>query len=123
MEPSPPQHELKKRLRLELLQKRNALELPDRMRRGEQIADHLLATPQVQSARHILLYMTFRSEVPTEPLIVALAHAGKCIAVPHMATGIRALIAAEYAPGDPLEPGPYGVPQPSVLTPIPSHCL
>lgn len=93
------------------------------MRRGERIAGHLLEHPRVRSASALLLYLTFRSEVPTEPLIVALAEAGKRLAVPHMTSGERALVAAEYAPGDALETGPYGVSQPVLLRPLPASSL
>jgi 5-formyltetrahydrofolate cyclo-ligase len=90
---------------------------------AERTAGQLLSHPAVRSASTVLLYLTFRSEVPTEPLMVALAEAGKTLAVPHMTSGVRALVAAENVPGDPLETGPYGVSQPVSLRPLPAADL
>lgn len=124
MSSSPEEIRIRKaQVRRELLARRNALPVPERMRLGERIVHHLLALPQHHSASTVLLYLTFRSEVPTEPLVVALAEAGKRMAVPHMTSGLRALVAAEYVPGDPLELGPYGVPQPVLLRPLPASAL
>jgi 5-formyltetrahydrofolate cyclo-ligase len=89
------------------------------MEKGEAIARRLLAFPRVQSAQRILLYHTFRSEVPTEPLLVGLSELGKDLYLPHAVSGTYALAPAAYAPGDPLEPGPYGVPQPVFLFALP----
>lgn len=113
----------KAQIRRELLSRRNALPPPERMKLGERIARHLLGHPRVRSASTLLLYHTFRSEVPTEPLVVALAEAGVRLALPHMTAGARALAAAEYLPGDPLELGPYGVPQPVDFRPLPAASL
>jgi 5-formyltetrahydrofolate cyclo-ligase len=109
----------KAHLRREILQMRNALSPAERMRLGEVIAGHLLDQAEVRNSGTIFLYLTYRSEVPTEPLIIALAEQDKRICVPHMTTGIRALMAAEYEPGDLLEPGPYGVSQPVEVRQVP----
>ncbi len=88
------------------------------MERAERITDHLMREPRVQAARVVMLYFTFRSEVPTEPMIAALERAGKRLAMPHMTQAPGALVAAEYVSGDLLEPGAYGVPDPAQLRPV-----
>lgn len=82
-------------------------------------ASAVLELPEVRSAALVMLYLTYRSEMPTEPLVDALAGRGVALAVPYVARGSRNLVPVEYTPGMPLEPGPYGVPQPANQVSIP----
>ncbi|MEI7694381.1 MAG: 5-formyltetrahydrofolate cyclo-ligase [Chlorobium sp.] len=92
------------------------LSVPDTLR-GEmnrEIAAHLLALPELLTARHIHLYLSWRAlaEVDTEPVLEALAVMNKRLSVPFVRSGD--ICSARYHPGDGLRVTPSGYPEPAV---------
>ncbi len=75
---------LKREIRQTILQKRDAL--PDDLRRlySRQIAEKVLAAEQYRNAENILIYVSFRSEVETLPLIHKALQDGKKVYLPRV---------------------------------------
>ncbi len=74
-----------------------------RVARSEVIARHVLALPEWERARTVLLFVSMRSEVQTEPLVAAARQAGKLVVAPRMAADRQHLELHEWREGDVLE--------------------
>jgi 5-formyltetrahydrofolate cyclo-ligase len=109
-----PAHRLKqakRRLRREVLARRDALDPSERAERAGRVIDRLLELPEVGHASVVLAYWSFGSEVDTEPLVRRLCDAGARVALPRTTTGD--LVAVAYRPGDPLTPAGFGAMEPA----------
>jgi 5-formyltetrahydrofolate cyclo-ligase len=100
----------KRRIRREILERRDAIAEGDRAARGGRATDRLLTLPEVAGARTVMAFWSFGSEVPTEPLIGALHQRGATVALPRIEGGD--LVAVAFAPGDPTRATSFGALEP-----------
>ncbi|MDA8164063.1 MAG: 5-formyltetrahydrofolate cyclo-ligase [Desulfobacteraceae bacterium] len=110
--PSAPSQE-RQELRRRVLTRRDGLPAADRRRKSLAAIDRLLALPQLAGIDTFFVYVAFRSEVETRPLIARLLAGGKKVAVPLTRTSPPGLEA--FRLGDPdrdLRPGYCGIPEP-----------
>lgn len=77
-----------------------------------QIAERVLAMPEVQQAPMAGCYLATHTEVQTRLLIERLAAAGKRIFVPAWNRATMGYAMSEYAPGEPMHAGHLGVQEP-----------
>jgi 5-formyltetrahydrofolate cyclo-ligase len=109
-----PSHRLKqakRRLRQEIVARRDAVASADRVERSLRIVDRLLALPEVASARGGMAYWSFGSEVETDTLVERWVAAGVRVALPRI-TG-DAIEAVAYRPGDRVRETSFGAMEPS----------
>ena len=101
----------KRDVRRRVLAARDALPPNERERRGLEIVRRFLAVPEVTTARVVLAFWSFGSEVSTEPLIAELHGRGTRVALPRIVDG--ELEAREYRPGDPMTETSFGALEPA----------
>lgn len=101
----------KRDVRRRVLAARDALPPNERETRGLEIVRRFLAVPQVATARVVLAFCSFGSEVPTETLIAELHRRGTRVALPRIVNG--ELEAREYRPGDPMTETSFGALEPA----------
>lgn len=104
---------MKKRIRNDLIKKRNVLSPLQVAEKSALIINRLLALDEYQNARRIMVYLDCRNEVRTGELVIRAMADGKSVAVPVTDTANIVLtpsLVINY-PGD-LHPGPWGIPEP-----------
>ena len=105
-------------LRRAVLAQRDALPAPARAGLAERITAHVLAMPAIAQARWLLAYLSFGSELDTNPLLGALVARGARLALPRVNRETRRLDV--HVVGDVAEdtaPGTWGIREP-----IPARC-
>src|SRR5262249_19321720 len=107
--------EAKEALRRRMLAARNAIPAAERMRRSEEIARRVAALPEAEGAARVFTFLSFGSEVSTEPLIAAFREAGARVPV---LEGPR-MDAADLPVGGALVPSGYGAMEPAERVPVP----
>jgi len=103
----------KKRLRLEMIARRDALAPAERRRLAALLMERVLALPELGRARSILATMSIGSELDTMPFIARARAAGKTVVLPRVSEPPRRL--EIYAVEDPerdLVPGIWQIPEP-----------
>src|SRR6478609_9398877 len=80
--------EAKEALRRRMLAARSAIPAGERMRRSQEIARWVVELPEAERARRVFTFISFGSEVSTEPLIAAFRERGVRVAVPVL-EGVR----------------------------------
>lgn len=100
----------KRAIRREVLALRDAMPPEDREREGRRAVDRLLALERLRGASTVAAFWSFGSEVPTAPLIHALADRGVRVALPKIEGTDLELRA--WVPGDPVEPTSFGAMEP-----------
>lgn len=105
-----PLTEKKKTLRSTLRKRRAAL--PDREKRSQRACQRVLEMPAWQTAKIVLVYVNFRSELETNLLIEKLLASPekRCIVPFCLPEGALELV--EIRSREELEPGAYGIPEP-----------
>jgi 5-formyltetrahydrofolate cyclo-ligase len=101
----------KRRLRAEILARRDAIPHAHRERLGEAITKRFLALPEVAGARTVMAFWAFGSEVPTDALLRRLHDDGVRLALPRIVEG--ELEPRTYRPGDPVTFAPFGAGEPA----------
>jgi len=101
----------KRGVRTRVLALRDAMPEPERERAGREIVERLLSLPELARARTVMAFWSFGSEVPTEPLLLALHERGTTVALPRIVE--RELEARSYEPGDPITRTPFDAAEPS----------
>ncbi|MBF0124113.1 MAG: 5-formyltetrahydrofolate cyclo-ligase [Magnetococcales bacterium] len=104
-------------LRRLLCQQRQQLSVKSVSSLSQVICRHLVVQPFYLSARVIALYWPIRREV--DPIsLVEWAHTdGKKVVLPVISSvSARQMSFAFLTPGDPLKPGPFGIPEPACVT-------
>ena len=102
----------KRRLREQVLERRDAMTGAQRLAAGEALRARLVALPVVAAAATILCFASFRSEIDTTPLIDWCLARGTAVALPRI-IGPRHMEA--FVTTDPttdLVPGRYDIPEP-----------
>jgi 5-formyltetrahydrofolate cyclo-ligase len=101
-------------LRRRMLQQRDAVTEPARARAALAVRDRLLSAPWVSrgraEVRTAMVFWSFGSELPTGPIIRALAEAGWGLALPVVEAGVLSPVA--YDLDEPVAPTGYGPSQP-----------
>jgi 5-formyltetrahydrofolate cyclo-ligase len=109
-----PAHRLKQMkhaTRREVLARRDALTQAERAAKSSAITERLLALPEIDDARTIMLFWSFGSEVDTSPMIERLAAEGRNVALPRIESGEA--LPVTYRPGDPVSETAFGAMEPS----------
>ena len=106
----------KARLRDRMGTLRNAIDEGERTRLAAEIERRLLSLPEVRTARTVLGYAAFGSEVPTARILDRLRETGKRVLLPYLEDG--EILAAETGPGEALVPSGYGPGEPSRRAPV-----
>jgi len=101
-------------LRRETLARRDNLLPETRHRLSQQITSRLLSLPEVASATTFFIYVNFRSEVETLPLIHHLLREDKVVTVPWTDQKKHVLQVIQITdPDRDLKPGYCGIPEPA----------
>ncbi len=104
----------RKQLRREWLAERDLLNAAQRRSKSEQIQALLLKQPGIVKAKHLFIYVHFRSEVETLTLIEHCLAAGKKVSVPVTLRKESRLLAVQITdPATQLKPGCFGIPEPT----------
>ena len=116
-EPSDALRRRKDDLRARMRAARAMIPAGERARRSRAIAERLSATPEMGRTRRCLTFLSFGSEVSTEPILASLRGAEIAVAVPVLEEGY--MEAVDLAPGARLVPSSYGAMEPAgrVLVP------
>lgn len=101
-------------LRAHMREVRDAIPDPDRAERGLAVAQRVLDA--VEGRRLVFIFLSFGSEVPTDPICERLAAAGHALAVPHIDGG--ELTPVEYEAQEATASAVWGIREPAVLRPI-----
>jgi len=100
-------------LRRQVLARRNRMTGREREEKSISISSRVMAIPEVNAARIILVYMHFRSEVQTTELINRITAAGKGLAIPLTRPEASQLTAVRITdPETQVAPGYCGIPEP-----------
>lgn len=101
------------KLRKKILSRRDVLASSRQSDKSRRIGNTLLELPLLNNCTTLLVYVAFRSEVQTLPIITALLKAGKTVAVPLTMVRERRLRSIMIKdPQKDLSPGYYGIPEP-----------
>jgi 5-formyltetrahydrofolate cyclo-ligase len=103
---------MKKAIRKEMLGKRDRIALELKRAKDFSIKQRLLALPEFLSARTVLLYASFRSEVETSGVIKESLIMGKRVILPKVDKTRHSLQLYEIKSLDELAPGLMGIPEP-----------
>ena len=105
------------KLRQETLQRRDLLPPEDQAAKSTVIQNQLTCHSSIVNARHVFIYVHFRSEVQTLPMIKKLLESGKTVSVPVTLSKQSKIIAVALTdPGNQLTPGYYGILEPTPET-------
>lgn len=108
-----PRAEDRKTLRQQILTLRHRLSAVDRQHKSGVITASLLQLPEVIEAKTLFLYVNFRGEVETMPLIRKALAQGKTVCVPLTDPENSRLLAFQITdPQHDLRPGYCGIPEP-----------
>lgn len=113
--------EEKRKLRQEVLARREAMPLAARLEKSQRITERLLRWPLYQRARTVLLYAGVRSEVATEELVKKSLASGKQVLMPRCLPKTRELLLVPISAWEELRPSFYGLlepPPPARLDPL-----
>ncbi len=104
-------------LRHSILAARDALSAEQRKKWAGILHSRLFRHEAITAADHIFIYVHFRSEVATIPVIQTLLAAGKTVSVPKTLPSQQKIIAVNlHDPDNQLIPGYYGIPEPTSQT-------
>lgn len=102
-----------KQLRKEILAARNALTAREIQEKSAAICERVLVLPEIQESANVFLYVSFRSEVETIPLLKKILDRGKSVSVPITYVKERRLDAIRITdPEKELVPGYCDIPEP-----------
>lgn len=100
----------KERIRRAVLEQRDVLPPERRAEWAERIAERFVDLPEVGSAKTVMVFSSFGSEVPTGPLVERLRALGIMVALPRIEGAD--LVAVSFAPGDPVRATMFGAVEP-----------
>jgi 5-formyltetrahydrofolate cyclo-ligase len=112
---------LKKQTRKRMLQQRDALSPAIRSRYSDAICRRVLGDESWRSARTVMLYCCFKSEVNIQLLVEQALHQKKHVLFPALDGNPRAIVPVPVtAARDVCEEGPYGIAQPPITSRMPA---
>jgi 5-formyltetrahydrofolate cyclo-ligase len=103
--------QMKRAMRREVLARRDALPEAERAAKSSAIAERVLALPEIDDARTIMLFWSFGSEVDTSQMIERLIAEGRNVVLPRIESGEA--LPVTYRPGDPVSGTTFGAFEPS----------
>lgn len=101
-------------MRRRLRERRRSLPPRVRRRAERRAADRLFRRPEIRRARHIALFLSADGEPETADILRRARQASKRVYLPVVLRGRGRMAFARHAPGVPLRPNRYGIPEPSV---------
>lgn len=108
---------MKNDLRKQVLTARDRLAPGERTAKSREIGERLFALPEFGTARTVLFFASFRSEVETVPMIRRALAEGKRVVLPKVAGAELELFEiADYA--EDVAPGAWGIPEPKSARPV-----
>lgn len=112
---------VKKELRRAVLKERQAISRDDVEKKSAAICARISGLDTFCQAKTVMLYLPFRNEVDTKPLIEKLWAAGKRVLVPVCQPVDISLIPCQINQLADLQPGTWGIlePKPECLLPVP----
>jgi len=108
---------VKNAIRKKVLAARDALSPAERTAKSREIEERLFALPEFKSARVILFFASFRSEVDTGSMIRRALVFGKRVVLPKV-SGTELVLHEISDPDKDLSPGTWGIPEPHESTPV-----
>ncbi len=106
--------QLKKELRARIQASRDALSQAEREELSRRVGDNLWAVPEFQAAHTIFFFISFRSEVSTEPMIRRAIAEGKRVCLPYTYPETKAMVASQVLDFDAeLRLGNYDILEPA----------
>jgi 5-formyltetrahydrofolate cyclo-ligase len=111
-----PVERAKAALRERMREVRNSIDGDERSRRSTRIEERLFALPEMASARTILLFYSFGSEVATGDMARRVWSDGGRVLLPFLDGGQMRV--AEVREGDELVPASYGAKEPTRRSPV-----
>jgi len=103
---------MKKKLRKEVIEKRNSLPSLERKKKDVHIMKKLLTLPEFKKAHTLLFYASFRTEVNTIDMIKESLKIGKRVVLPKVDKDRHRLNLYEIKDIGELIPGDSGIPEP-----------
>jgi len=107
---------LKKILRKQVLSARDRLSPQEKTTKSREIEERLFSLPEFATARVIMFFASFRSEVETGRMIRRALHVGKRVVLPKVHGNELALYEINDFDSD-VAPGAWGIPEPKALIP------
>jgi 5-formyltetrahydrofolate cyclo-ligase len=108
---------LKKEIRKKVLAARDGLLQGQRTAKSREIEERLFSLPELKSARTVLFFASFRSEVDTIPMIRRALASGKRVILPKVKGKELELFAIRNVDSD-VSPGAWGIPEPRGSAPV-----
>jgi len=105
---------LKKEIRKKVLAVRDGMLPGQRAAKSREIEERLFSLPEIKSARTIMFFASFRSEVETAPMIRRALASGKRIILPKVKGKKLELFEIKNFDSD-VSPGAWGIPEPREL--------
>jgi 5-formyltetrahydrofolate cyclo-ligase len=103
----------KKQLREIMLRRRDSLSSEERALKSRAITARLVGMQELQDARTVMAYASFRSEVDTGPLIAWCREQGKTLALPKVTGPVTLEAFLVRDPQVDLQPGVWGISEPT----------
>ena len=103
----------KSQLRNKFILLRNGLTRAEVSKKSGLIGQKLLTTAQISTAKSVSAYLPIGNEAETKPLIDALVARGANVYLPAYDVLSKSYVFPRFNGWDDLEPGPYGILQPS----------
>ena len=103
---------MKKTIREQAVRRRDALSPKQRSGKDVLIRQKLFQLPEFNTARSILFYVSFRSEVETYTIIAEALRRGKTVIVPRVNTIDKVLVLYDLHSISELKKGYMGIPEP-----------
>jgi len=108
---------LKKEIRKKVLDTRDTMSRGKRTAKSREIEERLFSLPEFKSARVILFFASFRSEVDTGPMIRRALTFGKRVVLPKVQGTELVLYEISDLDKD-VSPGTWGIPEPHEPRPV-----
>ena len=108
---------MKKILRKQVLAARDSMSAGERSEKSRAIEGRLYSLPEFSSARVVMFFASFRSEVETGPMIRRALASGKRVVLPRVKGGDLALFEIRDLEKD-VSPGAWGIPEPVESCPV-----
>lgn len=104
----------KKKLRKEILDKRNSMDLNIKRELDNCIFNRFYESSHYKNANKIFIYVSYSSEIDTKKIINKILEEGKRIFVPRTENKTKSMDAIEITSLDDLEESRYGILEPSI---------
>ena len=108
---------MKNQIRKKVLADRDSMSPPQRSAKSREIEERLFSLPEFRSARTIMFFASFRSEVDTGPMIRRALASGKRVVLPKVKGKELELFEIKNFDSD-VSSGAWGIPEPRESAPM-----